>query len=588
MASAVSQTCQNCRQNFAIKKEDFDFYAKSKVPAPTFCPDCRIQRKMLFRNDLLLYKRQCSKCQKDIISIYSDDKPYQVYCKECWSSDKWSPMDFGHEYDFKKPFFAQLQELSLKIPRQFLYQEDNVNSPWVNRISKSQNCYMDIGGEGNQDTAYNYGIAGSKDCYDNYILLKGELSYDNFFCTSVYKTFFSKFCIACTETYFSANCNNCSYLIGCVNLKNKQYHIFNKPVTPLQFEEQVRHLASRQYLGNMWRDLKAFQLANIHRYAAIRQCEDSVGDYLVNCKNCYDCFDLIDSENCRYQYFTAFNRDCMDVFAGVRLENCYEFMEGDSFYSAFFSRDGTNSHDVQYCHEMKNCHNCFGCFMLKDKSYCIFNKQYSKEDYFKLRDKIIAQMDYLPYHDPTGPIYKYGEFFPPMMSPFGYNETHAGEYFPLTQEEAEVKGYKWHEPKSRDGVKPTIFSHDIADDIQQIRDNIVNQVIACEHEGKCQENCTIVYKIIPGELEFCRKMKIPLPRMCLNCRHARRMKQRQPLKLWSRQCHCLGTKSGQGNYSNIASHSHDTRPCSNTFLTTYSPDSVEIVYCEPCYQSEMV
>ena len=35
-----TKTCQNCKQDFIIESEDFNFYEKIKVPAPTLCPEC--------------------------------------------------------------------------------------------------------------------------------------------------------------------------------------------------------------------------------------------------------------------------------------------------------------------------------------------------------------------------------------------------------------------------------------------------------------------------------------------------------------------------------------------------------------------
>ncbi|HRI36281.1 MAG TPA: hypothetical protein PK765_04380 [bacterium] len=64
---------------------------------------------------------------------------------------------------------------------------------------------------------------------------------------------------------------------------------------------------------------------------------------------------------------------------------------------------------------------------MNDKSYCILNKQYTEEEYNTLVPKIIAHMR------ETG---EWGEFFSPNLSPFGYNETVAMEYFPLTKEQA--------------------------------------------------------------------------------------------------------------------------------------------------------
>lgn len=35
-----TKTCQNCKTRFTIEPEDFVFYEKIGVPAPTFCPEC--------------------------------------------------------------------------------------------------------------------------------------------------------------------------------------------------------------------------------------------------------------------------------------------------------------------------------------------------------------------------------------------------------------------------------------------------------------------------------------------------------------------------------------------------------------------
>ena len=55
MSQEIKQ-CQNCKQNFVIEPEDFEFYEKVKVPAPTFCPECRFQRRTAFRNERKLFR----------------------------------------------------------------------------------------------------------------------------------------------------------------------------------------------------------------------------------------------------------------------------------------------------------------------------------------------------------------------------------------------------------------------------------------------------------------------------------------------------------------------------------------------------
>jgi hypothetical protein len=52
----------------------------------------------------------------------------------------------------------------------------------------------------------------------------------------------------------------------------------------------------------------------------------------------------------------------------------------------------TGSH-LYYSRFLEYCSYCIGCIGLKNKSFCIFNKEYSKEERFELAEKIFAQMD---------------------------------------------------------------------------------------------------------------------------------------------------------------------------------------------------
>jgi len=215
------------------------------------------------------------------------------------------------------------------------------------------------------------------------------------------------------------------------------------------------------------------------------------------------------------------------------------------------------------------------------------NKQYTKEEYEKLVPKIIQHMNEMPYTDKKGRVYKYGEFFPPELSSFCYNETIAQEYFPLTKEKALKQGYSWKDPEPRNYPIDIKFK-DLPDHIKDVKDDIIGKVIECAHQGKCNEQCTEAFRIIPQELQFYKKMNLPLPRLCPNCRHYQRLKQRNPLKLWKRKCMCAGEKSENGIYKNTISHSHGNSPCSNTFETSYAPDRPEIVYCDQCYLQEVI
>src|SRR5205085_1104301 len=108
--NSETKNCQNCKNEFIIEPDDFAFYEKMKVPAPTWCPECQLMRRLSFRNERMIYKRKESGSEKEIISVYSAEKPVTVYSHEHWWSDSWDPLDYGKEYDFSRPFFGQMSE----------------------------------------------------------------------------------------------------------------------------------------------------------------------------------------------------------------------------------------------------------------------------------------------------------------------------------------------------------------------------------------------------------------------------------------------------------------------------------------------
>ena len=88
-----TRICQNCQKEFVIEPEDFAFYERINVPPPTWCPECRMIRRMVWRNERSLYKRKDNFYEKNIISAISIEKPFKVYSNDVWWSDKWDPLE---------------------------------------------------------------------------------------------------------------------------------------------------------------------------------------------------------------------------------------------------------------------------------------------------------------------------------------------------------------------------------------------------------------------------------------------------------------------------------------------------------------
>ena len=449
-----------------------------------------------------------------------------------------------------------------------------------------------------ENILYSNRVASSKDSADLYLVDHLDLSYETVNSGTSYKILFSFGCEDCSNSAFLFDYRNCSDCFGCTGLRNKSYYIFNKPYSKEDYKKAIKNfdLGSYKKLTELKETYGQTILNFPRKYMYSFKIVDVVGDIVGNTKNCYQCFDVVGVEDFKYAVWGGMGmKDSYDGYGvGGGVDLLYESVDsGISGSRVKFTIVVYRSHDVEYSFNCHNSNNLFGCVGLRNKSYCILNRQYSKEDYEKLISQIIEHMNSMPYTDSKGRIYRYGEFFPPELSPFSYNETIAQEYFPLTKEEAIAQGYTWKEDEKRE-YTINLTPESLPDHIKDVDDSILTQNIGCSHQGTCNEQCTSAFRIIPQELEFYRKMNLPLPRLCPNCRHYSRLKQRNPLKLWKRRCMCNGKESRSQNqesiiiYQNQTTHFHSDQSCPNEFETSYSPERKEIIYCESCYNSEIV
>ena len=135
-----NRICQNCKKDFVIEVEDFNFYERMKVPAPTFCPLCRAERRMVYRNERKLFKIKNSKTRKDMFSLYPSRESKKNFTQEEWFSDDWDANEYGRDYDFSRSFFEQFSDLEKVVPVWPLRVEYMVNSPYSSNASSLKNC----------------------------------------------------------------------------------------------------------------------------------------------------------------------------------------------------------------------------------------------------------------------------------------------------------------------------------------------------------------------------------------------------------------------------------------------------------------
>lgn len=561
----MQQLCKNswCKQSFTISDEDLAFYDKASpvfagkkfpIPPPKMCPECRTQRRMAQVNRCNLFRGKSTFTGNEIISLYPADRGLNIYENDIWWSDQWDPLTYGREIQ-EGPVFPQLIALIKEAPHMALFNDQNENSPYVNTTGWAKNCYLCYGADYSEDCLYSEALYYSRNSLDCLHGQNLERCYDCIDCNDGYTLLYCQNCNNCFDSGFLYDCIGCKNCFGCVGLRQKEFYYFNEQCTKEEYESRLKqHFPlTPTKIAELLKKRKELELRVPRKSSVGTNNENISGDYLFNSSNAVDCFDSDDLQDCKYCTNMRTAKDCQDInYWGHPGELCYEGLavgEGASrVLFSLFVWGGTEN--MLYCCECISCSNCFGCSGLRHKEYCLFNKQYTKDEYERRVAEVIERMQQ------TG---EWGEFLPINASLSAYNETLAQRFTPLSKETVEQRGWIWRDiaddiPK----VAKVIPAQKLPEEIGSIPDEILDWAVECEVTKR-------PFRIIKQELDFYKQMQLPIPHLHPDERRRRRWLERNPRKLWDRAC----------------------AKCTKPIETSYAPDRPEIVFCEDCYLKEV-
>ncbi len=558
-----NKICQNCKCDFIIEPDDFNFYEKINVPPPTWCPECRLKRRLSWQGYQILYKRKCDFTGEELITTHHPDSKNKIYRQDVWWSDKWDPIEYGKEIDWSRPFLEQFKELIKDVPLPNLYSEHSlmVRSDYCNAASQCKECYLCFRVTGAEKCAYVNLVTDVKDCIDCSYNRHDQMGYGNILTWRSYQAFFCEDVVSSINMWFCRSCVGCSDCVGCANLTKKKYCIFNKQYEKGEYEKIFKKydFGTKESLEKFRKQAMEFLLTQPRKQFNDRASDNTTGEYVYNSKNVHDSYMVRKAKDCKY---------CQFLKAGP-VENCYDYSlfgenaelvyescwVGENISNVKFSVWNYATSNIEFCFGCHSSNNMFGCVGVRNGEYCILNKKYSKEQYLEITTKLRKQMKDIPYIDKTGKKYFYGEMMPSEFSPWAYNESTAMEWFPLEKKEAEKEGFVWRDAEPRDYQDATIKT---PEHIKDVEDSILKEILKCE---KCGKN----YRLIKMELEFYRKFNLPIPYKCFICRDRERTQLLNPIEIHNRKC----------------------AKCDKDIKTSWASDRPEIVYCEDCYKKEV-
>jgi len=155
---------------------------------------------------------------------------------------------------------------------------------------------------------------------------------------------------------------------------------------------------ARKYSGDIFADvgaiLQTIPIAALNHFGENENCE--YADVAYNAKNIYlSIVTTTGVEDIAYSFNIKDNST--NVFSSVNVLEASENVYGSSYiissYNVFFSENIINSNNIWMSNNCIGCTECLYCDGLENMSYCIDNKQSTREDYQQQKEILLAKKD---------------------------------------------------------------------------------------------------------------------------------------------------------------------------------------------------
>jgi hypothetical protein len=546
-----ARTCAESGKPFEITEKDVEMCKSLRVPPPTTDWIVGMRQKRSFMGGFDLYRRELPN-GKSIVTMYDPESFSKFIPTEEWYSDTFDPMVYGFDARPEEPFFAQWERLARAVPRPALwYDAKSEKSDWSIYYLNVKNGYNCFGTWESEDVTYTDQTGFTKHSSDLSLCYGCEWCYDCVLCKHCASTSFSERCVAGANLLFCLGCQNCNDCFGCSNLRNKKYCFLNEQLTEEACKQKISGIdLTNNHVVEEWRERikreiweKAFRPGS-----SIINSENVEGDDIQDTHDSVGA-SLYSSERVYHGILEEKARDSYNTITGMNLERCVNDNASFDSYECRMTNFCIACMDVEYSEMLTSCEHCFGCHSLKHKKFCIFNKQYTEEEYWKIVDAIKAAMLVRG---------EYGKFFPQKVNPLAYNGSHAIAIFPMTEAEARKIGMRWYsfteEQKGEAGPASSI-----PEKLADTKDEILKQAFRCPVTNR-------IFRIVKPELEFHREMNLALPRVHPSVRRYGRAAQQFPLYLNQRPCDS----------------------CQIIMWTRIPPSHTAPVFCQDCYEKVVI
>jgi len=590
--------CKYCDEEFALYDLEKEILDKHQFKYPDICPTCRFRILYSYINDKHLYHRADTSTGKNIISILNPDFPWKVIDAKVYKNLMIDDEALIYARGLSDDIFWDFKKLFRDFPQSSRMTYPSLeNSLYASHVWWAKNLYLSFCVfEKCEDIYYSYRILGNcKTIFNSLDVSESSEIYTSRMVENSHGIYFSSNVSESNTLLFCYNMQGCSDCILSCNKINTKYSIWNKVYKEEEYKKKEKEIQETiktpkwyKIIEKQYRDFLKKNL--VEPSLNIQNSEAIAWDNIYYSSNNINSFKGIGNHNTVNTVLTGNNRkDTM-----IQLINSIEWWQhcenvigscsfGQGVYNLFFCNTVTQSKDCYYCFDIEDCEECMFSIWLRHKKYCILNKQYKKDQYFELKEKMIL---YLKKR------WEWGRFLWFDFSPFPYNDTSSYEFWKVKEviyadgrKETIDKNARWIVTVESDdfisnatlnlwgrekiNIKWRTKNKEVnvpngmekvkdLENIDIISEDILEMAIICEKTKR-------PYRIIGIELEFLKKKGLPIPHIHHEIRMEKLLWERPLWELYVRKCDA----------------------CEKDMLSVLKRKVEYKIYCPECYNTYM-
>lgn len=508
--TASDATIRNCRITgtpFALADAELELLhdiprlnpalGSAPLPEPAVHPLEELRRVSSFGGLLHLYRGESVVSGALQLTRFDPALGFRISTSEEFASGEVDNTSVGMDYDFQRPFFEQWATLLRAAVLPPLNRVHCEQSEYTNAAMHLRRCYLCFAAFHSEDCLYCLSIDHCRDCHSCVSCRGCELCTDSTDLTQCYAVHHSSECRDSFDLFGCLGCRSCRSCFGCVGLERSEYAVFNEVVGREAYERFVNAQSLDMADKRRQAAERCFAAWKQHAFdpPTLIDCSNVSGAHLTKCQDVVECYNGSESRECGYLWALERSFRC---YRGVAIgaEFCYT---GGFFGTrvAAYCNNVFQGEALTYSQYLYDCNHCFGCVGLRKQSYCILNKQYSREEYLALIPRVIAHMRSSA---------EWGAWFPPAIAPHDYRECSAHEHLsPIPFDEARRRGYRFTSKHESAAANPR---GDLPSPPQRISPENFSTIAAGTF--RCVDSGKLIRYQRP-ELEYLRRNKLPLP-----------------------------------------------------------------------------